>query len=136
MPSTEAQTLVDAGSLPDQNAPKSALGRSGKLRISDAALRALKPKGKTYKYSVGDGLYLEVTPTGSKPWRWKYRLNGKENRLAIGSYPEISLSQARDEAKLARKLVKQGWAPAAQRRIDRATKIKEQANTFEAVANE
>lgn len=52
-------------------------------------LAAAKPANKAYKIAAGGGLYLEVTPTGSKLWRWKYRLHGKENRFAIGRYPDI-----------------------------------------------
>ncbi|WP_175900731.1 tyrosine-type recombinase/integrase [Burkholderia vietnamiensis] len=110
--------------------------RTPKPRVSDAALRALKPADKPYKYSVGEGLYLEVSPQGSKLWRWKYRLGGKENRYAIGSYPQTSLKEAREQADAARKLVKQGRHPAQQRKIERIKTIHGHASTFKALANE
>lgn len=110
--------------------------RSTKPRVSDAALRALKPADKPYKYSVGEGLYLEVSPQGSKLWRWKYRLGGKENRYAIGSYPETSMKEAREQVDAARKLVKQGQHPAQQRKIERLKTIHGHASTFKALANE
>jgi len=69
-------------------------------------LRSAKPKDKNYKISVGGALYLEVTPKGSKLWRWKYRIDNKENRFAVGSYPEISLKEARDIVESARKQVR------------------------------
>ncbi|RQN33691.1 tyrosine-type recombinase/integrase [Paraburkholderia tropica] len=110
--------------------------RSTKPRVSDAALRALKPADKPYKYSVGEGLYLEVSPQGSKLWRWKYRLGGKENRYAIGSYPETSMKEAREQVDAARKLVKQGQHPAQQRKIERLKAIHGHASTFKALADE
>lgn len=99
-------------------------------------MRSAKPGEKPYKISAGGGLYLEVTPGGSKLWRWKYRLAGKENRYAMGSYPDLSLKEAREEAENARKLVKQGIHPSQQKRLDRIKAGVEQANTFEAIAKE
>ena len=104
--------------------------------ISDAALRAAKPAAKAYKLAIGGGLYLEVMPGGSKLWRWKYRIGGKENRYAMGSYPELSLKEAREESEAVRKLVKQGVHPAQQKRLDRMQSGQEHANTFEAIAKE
>ncbi len=128
MPPNSPQVPTGAGIPPEKRAPKRA--------VSDAALRGAKPAEKAYKISAGNGLYLEVTPGGSKLWRWKYRIGGKENRYAIGSYPDLSLKEAREEAENARKLVKQGIHPAQQKRLDRITAGLEQANTFEAVARE
>jgi integrase len=75
-------------------------------------------------------------PGGSKLWRWKYRIGGKENRYAMGSYPELSLKEAREETEAARKLVKQGVHPAQQKRLDRIQSGQEHSNTFEAIAKE
>lgn len=99
-------------------------------------MRALKPAGKAYKYSVGESLYLEVTPGGSKLWRWKYRIEGKENRHSLGSYPELSLKEAREAVEAARKLVKQGLHPAQQKRLERIKTVHEQASTLEAITKE
>ncbi|MFZ4654596.1 MAG: Arm DNA-binding domain-containing protein, partial [Methylococcaceae bacterium] len=68
-------------------------------------MRVAKPTAKAYKLAIGGGLYLEVMPGGSKMWRWKYRIGGKENRYAMGSYTELSLKEAREETEAARKLV-------------------------------
>jgi integrase len=71
--------------------------------LTDAQVRKIKPLEKKKRYSDNKGLYLEVTPSGSKFWRLKYRFNNRETTLTIGSYPEISLAQARrarDEARI------------------------------------
>ncbi|MCW5664020.1 MAG: tyrosine-type recombinase/integrase [Piscinibacter sp.] len=80
------------------------------------------------------GLYLEVTPNGSKHWRWKYRFAGKEKRLALGSYPAVSLSQARLDRDAARLKLKAGTDPSAERRDERLTRKIRLGTTFEAVA--
>ncbi len=56
------------------------------------AIQNAKPKGKPYKLSDGGGLHLLVQPGGSKLWRFRYRFGGKENMLALGSFPEVSLA--------------------------------------------
>ncbi len=74
------------------------------MRLTDAAIRnakqAVTPAGrvtdKPYKMGDGGGLYLEVTPTGGKWWRLKYRFGGKEKRIALGVYPNVSLESARE----------------------------------------
>lgn len=74
--------------------------------LSDAKIKNARGKDKTYKLADGQGLYLEITQSGSKLWRMKYRQsNGKENRLSFGSYPEVSLITAREKRLEARKLI-------------------------------
>jgi len=71
--------------------------------LTDAHVRKIKPLEKKKRYSDEKGLYLEVTPSGGRFWRLKYRFNGRESTLTIGGYPEISLAQARrarDEARI------------------------------------
>lgn len=71
--------------------------------LTDAQVRKIKPLEKKKRYSDEKGLYLEVTPAGGRFWRLKYRFNGRESTLTIGSYPETSLAQARrarDEARI------------------------------------
>ena len=65
--------------------------------LTATEIKGAKPKEKNYKLSDGGGLFLLVKPTGSKLWRLKYRLNGKEKEYAIGVYPTVSLSQAREK---------------------------------------
>ncbi|BBE49669.1 Prophage integrase IntA [Ferriphaselus amnicola] len=136
MPADVNETLIDKGKESLKNAPNSIAVRAPKGRISDAALRALKPAGKPYKQSVGESLYLEVMPGGSKLWRWKYRIEGKENRYSLGSYPELSLKEAREAVGAARKLVNQGLHPAQQKKLDRIKATHAQAGTLEAIAKE
>lgn len=136
MPPDSVETRMDTGDQAVFRAPIDLPRQSTKRGISDALLRAAKPKDKPYKLAVGYGLYLEVKPNGSKLWRWKYRLLGKENRVALGAYPVLSLKEARNDADAARKLVKQGIHPAQEKRLDRIKAGIEQENTFEANAKE
>ena len=104
--------------------------------LTDAGARNAKPKDKPYKLAAGGGLYLEVMPHGSKCWRWKYRFGSKEKRLALGVYPEVSMSTARGGRDQARAVLRQGRDPSAERKADKARAVLEGANTFEAVARE
>jgi hypothetical protein len=79
------------------------------LPLSDVQVRNAKPKdGKTTKVFDGDGLFLLVSAGGSKGWRFKYKIRGKEKLMSFGTYPEISLSQAREKRSKARKLIGNG----------------------------
>jgi integrase len=82
------------------------------------------------------GLYLEVSPAGSKRWFVKYRFGGKEKRLALGNYPEVTLKAAREGRDAARKTRVGGTDPVQQRRAEKLTKATAAANSFEAVARE
>ena len=89
-----------------------------------------KPTAKPYKMGDAGGLYLEVTPSGGKLWRLKYRFGGKEKRLALGAYPVVTLKAARERAIEARRLLADGVDP-AQAKAKAAG-----AHSFEAVARE
>jgi integrase len=91
---------------------------------------------KKARLSDGGGLYLEVTPTGSKRWFWKFYPDGKESRLALGSYPDVTLKAARVARDDARKTRQSGVNPVQKRRADKAIRKTVAANTFEAVARE
>ena len=90
------------------------------MALSDTAIKNAKPKAKPYKKADEKGLYLLVTPTenkgGGKWWRLKYRFGGKEKLLSLGTYPEVSLQDARQKRDDARKLtldrgdVIEGWS--------------------------
>src|SRR5690606_12400770 len=84
----------------------------------------------------GGGLHLEVKPNGSKLWRYRYRLDGKENTFAIGAYPDVSLADARVERDLAREHVRAGRHPSHVRQTEKATQLAENRNTFKVVAEE
>jgi len=104
--------------------------------LTDTACRKAKPRPKTSRMFDAGGLYLEVSPAGSKWWRWKFRFADKEKRLALGVYPETSLADARTKRDEARKLLAQGVDPSAQRRAERAAQVEGAGNTFEVVARE
>lgn len=84
----------------------------------------------------GGGLYLEVAPNRSKRWFWKYTFGGKEKRLALGSYPGVSLKDAREARDDARKLHRDGTDPAQQRQLDKLHRKHVSNTTFESVARE
>ncbi len=104
--------------------------------LTSTKIKGCKPQNKAYRLFDGGGLYLEVHPNGSKYWRLKYRFAGKHRVYAIGIYPEVTLAEARDEADNAKKLIRAGIDPVAQRKT---VKIETQAaaeNTFERLARE
>jgi integrase len=100
--------------------------------LTDTAIRAAKPREKSYKLFDGLGLYLEVAPTGAKLWRLKYRHDGRENRLALGAHPDTSLKQARERRDAARRQLAASVDPSSHRQAEKLAT----ANTFEAVARE
>lgn len=106
------------------------------MALTDVAIKKAKPTGKTIRVFDAGGLYVEVSPAGSKLWRWKFRFAGKEKRLALGVYPDVSLADARERRDEARKLLAQGVDPSAQRRAERAARVEGAGNTFEVVARE
>jgi hypothetical protein len=77
------------------------------MALTAAAVKQARPRDKTYKLSDGKGMYLQVEYKGGKYWRMAYRFGGKQKTLALGVYPDISLSDARDLAFAAKKLLKQ-----------------------------
>ena len=105
------------------------------MPLTDVKARNAKPGAKQVKLFDGDGLFLLVTPSGGKWWRFKYRFGGKEKLLSFGTYPEVSLSQARDKRDAARKQVAAGIDPGEVRKAQKAAKDQE-ANSFEVVARE
>ncbi|WP_104657000.1 tyrosine-type recombinase/integrase [Ralstonia insidiosa] len=106
------------------------------MPLTDAAIRNAKPTAQPYKLSDGGGMYLHVHPNGSRYWRMAYRIGGKQKVFAIGVYPAVTLAEARQIRDDAKKLVKQGVDPVAERK--RAVKLAadERGNTFEAIARE
>ena len=107
--------------------------------ITDVALRKAKPQDKPYKIAAGNGLYLLVKPIGSKLWRWKYRIAGKEKLLALGAYPVVSLQDARQRHGEARQLLAQGQDPSELRKAQKTARVQAEAiasDTFERVARD
>ncbi len=87
------------------------------MALTDAKIRAAKPTDKAYKLTDGAGMFLLVHPNGSRYWRLRYRILGKEKTLALGVYPEVSLSEARTKRDEARKLISEGIDPCEQKRV-------------------
>jgi hypothetical protein len=96
------------------------------MALTDTTLRSLKPGPKPRKVSDGKGLYIEVAPTGGKWWRLKYRIGGKEKRLSLGVYPDVSLRDARDRRDDARKLLARRIDPSEQRKADKGRRRTDQ----------
>ncbi|WP_138438605.1 tyrosine-type recombinase/integrase [Marinobacter alexandrii] len=106
------------------------------MALTDLKIRRSKPDAKAYKIADSGGLYIEVRPTGSKLWRYRYRIAGKENVFALGEYPDLSLSDARTARDEARGLVKQGIHPSHVRQAEKLENIAAGANTFQVIAAE
>lgn len=101
------------------------------MPLSDAKIRSLKPKDKSFKVSDFEGLYVLVKPNGSKLWQFKYRLHGKERKLSIGAYPDISLLQARKMKSEARAQVAVGIDPSESKQEAKLRSREAHGNTFE-----
>lgn len=106
------------------------------MPLTDTAIRAAKPGAKPIKLSDEKGLYLELSPSGGKWWRFKYRFGGKEKRISLGVYPDVGLKLARDRRDEARKLLAEGIDPSANRKANKAAGVEKAANSFEVVARE
>jgi integrase len=124
------------------------------MPLTDTRIKSAKPSTKAIKLTDGHGLLLEVRPTGAKLWRYRYRIDGKENVFAAGEYAQpvagersgeaearrragrLTLAEARIEREKWRDLVKRGIHPAQERRDALRAARAEDANTFEAVARE
>lgn len=106
------------------------------MKLKDLTCKNAEPREKFYRLTDGEGLYLEVMPNGSKYWRYRYRFDGKEKRLALGVYPDVGLKEAREKRYQARKLLDNHVDPSAKKKLDRIQRRLESANTFEKVARE
>jgi integrase len=118
------------------------------MPLTDTAIRAAKAGSRPRKLSDGGGLYLLVTPAGTKLWRFRYRFEGKDSTLSLGNYPDVPLAGrqdkangvwidgARDKRDAARRLLGQGFDPATHRRTERMLKASARENSLEVVARE
>lgn len=106
------------------------------MSLKDTEIRAIRATDKPVRKADGKGLYIEVFPNGSKLWRMKYRFAGKEKRLALGSYPEISLAEARKRRDAARSTLELGSDPGLERKQEKIAAKVSAANSFESVALE
>jgi len=106
------------------------------VALTDVAVRNAKPGPKPYKMGDSHGLFLLVQPTGGKLWRFKYRVDGREKKLAIGPYPEIGLGEARRRRDEAREAMAAGKDPAREKQRDKVRAKLDAENTFAAITAE
>src|SRR6185295_1754541 len=106
------------------------------MPLTIAAIKAAKKQKKPYKLYDEKGLYLSIEPTGGRLWRWKYHWDGKEKKLAFGSFPEVGLKEARGRRDETRSLLAAGIDPGQKKRADKEARALQAANTFRAVAEE
>src|SRR6266851_6817247 len=106
------------------------------MPLTDIAVRNLKPSAKPSRFFDERGLYVEVSPSGGKWWRLKYRFGGKEKRLSLGVYPDVGLKDARERRDRSRKLIADGIDPAENRKALKSARVSKAANSFEVVARE
>lgn len=104
------------------------------MALTDTEIRRSKPGDAPFKLSDAHGLYLLVKPNNGKLWRWKYRFDGKEKLMAIGSYPELSLADARQRHATARKQLANGTDPMAERMTQKTAIVVATKHTFEKIA--
>ncbi len=91
--------------------------------LSDLRIKQCKPRDQAFSVADGGGLYLWVTPSGGKLFRWAYRFEGKRKLMALGKYPDVSLADARDMHSDARKLLAKGIDPMAVRKAEKTAEI-------------
>lgn len=105
------------------------------MKLSDSKIKALKPKDKPYQAPDGNGLVLEVKPTGRKVWVMRYRVEGKAKKTVLGEYPYYSLADARQWREECRMKVAKGVSPAEEKKAAKAKAKQEAANTVEVFAD-
>lgn len=106
------------------------------MALTATAVRNAKPRDRSYKMGDAMGLFLLVEPSGGKLWRVKYRVDGREKKLAIGRYPEISLAEARKRRDEAREQLAAGTDPSREKQQEKYRAKVAAANTFGDIAQE
>ncbi|MFZ5525742.1 MAG: tyrosine-type recombinase/integrase [Pseudomonadota bacterium] len=105
-------------------------------KLTDTEVKNAKPAPKALKLFDGEGMFLLIKPEGGKLWRLKYRFGGKEKLLALGTYPEIKLKDARERRQAARELIAKGIDPSEAKKAEKSSRTSQAEGTFEAVARE
>lgn len=106
------------------------------MPLTDLAIRNAKPQDKPYKLADSRGLFLLIAPSGGKLWRLKFRVGGREKKLALGAYPDVSLSEARAKCDDARKSLAAGNDPAQDKQVAKLRRRDNASNTFAVVARD
>lgn len=104
------------------------------MSLTDTAIRKAKPQDKPYRLSDGGSLFLWITPSGGKLWRWSYSFEGREKLMTFGRYPITTLAEAREFRDAARKLLARGNDPMAQRKQAKTAERAKTEGSFENVA--
>ena len=106
------------------------------MPLTDLEIRRAKPSEKAYTKADGNGLSLQIEPNGSKGWRFRYRFEGKAKMLSLGTYPKVSLSEARKKRDEAQELLAAGINPSDSRKEKKLAQQDRLGNTFEVIAKE
>ncbi|EKS6643090.1 tyrosine-type recombinase/integrase [Enterobacter kobei] len=106
------------------------------MPLTDLEIRRAKPAEKTYTKADGNGLSLQIEPNGSKGWRFRYRYEGKAKMLSLGTYPKVSLSEARSKRDEAQELLAAGINPSDTRKEKKLSQQDKLGNTFESITRE
>lgn len=104
------------------------------MALTVLTIKNLKPRDTIYRVADSGGLCIEITPSGSKLWRWRYKLNGKSQLVALGKFPEVPLEKARKLRDDVRAQVQAGKSPAREKKIQKLRKAHEGDNSFERIA--
>jgi integrase len=106
------------------------------MKLTDSEIEALAIEPKSYKRADGRGLYILVAPTGSKHWRMNYRFDGRQKTLAFGSWPVVTLEEAREKCIKAKRLLKQDIDPGGVRKTIRPGRKRSAPDSFNTIADE
>lgn len=106
------------------------------MKLTDLHIRKLKPGPRTARYSDGHGLFLEITPQGSKLWKMACRFDGKQKTLSFGKYPFVSLLRAREKCAEAKAQLYDGLDPREKEKAEAAAKVARTEHTFAKIAAE
>ena len=106
------------------------------MKLTELQIKKAQPKNKVYRIFDGHGLHIEITPKGQKWWRYKYLYHGKEKRMSLGVYPEITLKEARERHIEQRLVLSKGIDPSAARKVKKVQSLRASNNTFEALGRE
>lgn len=103
------------------------------MPLSDIKIRNLKPREKAYKISDFEGLFVLVKVSGSKSWRFKYRIDGRERLLVIGDYPAVTLAKARQVRDIAKAQLADGIDPSEAKQEEKRIRLEAKGQTFEKI---
>src|SRR6185295_19289290 len=106
------------------------------MTLTIADVKNAKPGTRSYKLNDAKGLFLQVSPAGTKAWRFKYRFDGKEKLLSLGRYPHLGLAAARLAQEDARRLILEGKDPVVEKKRARQAQLDASEATFRRLGDE